>query len=412
MRLTFVPYGAVPLATVSLIIRTGAIDESADQVWLSKLMGDYWLQGTGTRSAAQLANVAAGMGGAITVNAQDDAMSLDGTVLGDSAAAFVGLIGDLAQHPKFPDSELKRLVGDRVRQIAIDRTRPQTLASQRYAPLMYPDHPYGRTMPTVTALQGYTTAAVRDFFAKNVGAARAHLYIVGKFDPDRAERAARAAFADWAAGRAPTINVPTTRAGRTLVIVDRPHAVQSTIRMGLRVPEPNNADWIALNVTDALLGGMFSSRIVTNLRERKGYSYSPFSIVNPHEHTAAWTEFADVTTNVTGPSLQVIVDEINRLRKDPPSADELKGGQSYLAGSYVLSTAIPAGLIFQLSFADNQDLGDAYLSSYVQRVYAVTAADVQTMAQRYLDPAQMAIVVAGDSSRIATQLAPFRPIVQ
>ncbi len=412
MHVTLVPYGILPLATVSLVIRTGAIDEAADQVWLSKLMGDFLPQGTTTRTAAAIANAAAGMGGTLTVSAQDDEINVGGGVLGDSAAAFVSLIGDVAEHPTFPDSELKRLTGDRLRALAIARAQPHQLTQEQYAPLMYPDHPYGRVMPAATALKAYTTAAVRAFYAKNVGATRAHLYVVGRFDPAEAERAARAAFSSWAAGQPPTVNVPTIRAGRRLVVIDRPHAVQSTIVLGLRVAEPKNADWIPLTVTDALLGGMFSSRITTNIRERKGYTYSPFSAVGPHYQTATWTEVANVTTNVTGPALKEIFGEIDRLRRTPPSADELKGVQNYLAGISVLIDATPSGLLSQLSFVDLQGLGDSYLSDYVRHVYAVTPADVQSVAVRYVDPAKMAIVVAGDTARIAGQLAPYRAVVQ
>jgi zinc protease len=412
MHVTLVPYGTLPLATVSLTIRTGAIDEAADQVWLSKLMGDFLPQGTPTLSAAAIAEAAAGMGGTLTVSAKDDEIDIGGDVLGNSAAAFVSLIGDVAQHPIFPDSELKRLTGDRVRALAIAHSQPRQLAGEQYAPLMYPDHPYGRVMPTAGTLTAYTTAAVRAFYAKNVGAARAHLYVLGRFDPDQAEHAAREAFSGWAAGQPPTVNVPVVHAGRRLVVIDRPHAVQSTILLGLRVAEPKNADWIPLNVTNALLGGMFSSRITINIRERKGYTYAPFSVIGPHYQSAAWTETADVTTNVTGPALKEIFGEIDRLRRTSPSADELKGVQNYLAGISILIDATPQGLLSQMSFADLQGLGDDYLSDYERHVYAVTPADVQSIAQRYLDPAKMAIVVAGDTARIAGQLVPYRAVVQ
>jgi zinc protease len=412
MQVTLVPYGQLPLATFSLAVRTGAIDERADQVWISKLMADYLQQGTTTRPAADLARTAAGMGGTITVTAGEDETTLSGTVLADSAAPFARLIADVIQHPRFPESEFPRLRADRLRELAIANTQPQALTDARYQALIYPDHPYGRQYPTDAALNGYAPATVRDFYAREVGAARAHLYVVGRFDIRAVEAAVRASFAAWTAGRPPTIDVPKPHAEHSLAVIDRPHAVQSTVYMGLPVPDPSTSSWIPLDVTDALLGGSFASRITENIREQKGYTYSPFSFVDAHYRTAVWTETADVTTNVTGASLKEIFGEIDRLRTTPPSADEVRGIQNYLAGIYVLRSATRGGLARQFEFVDLHGLGNAYLSTYVRRVYEVTPTDVQQIAKQYLDPARMTIVVAGDQKTIADQLTPYGKPVQ
>ena len=412
MKVTLVPYGVLPLVTVSLIIRTGAIDEGSDQVWLSDLMGDMMQQGTATRSAAALADAVAGMGGDLSIGVHDDDMSLDGTVLGDSAAAFVRLVADVARHPKFPESEMARLVGDRQRQLAIATTQPQQIAAERYAKLIYPDHPYGRLFPSSQALGAYTAAEVRDFYTRNVGAARAHLIVIGKFDPATVKQAANAAFSDWAAGQPPTVNIPTPHAERTLVLVDRPGAVQSTLEIGLPVADPSSADWIPLQVTNALLGGSFNSRITSDIRERKGYTYSPFSTVAPHYRTATWHENADVTTSATGASLKEIFAQIDSLRTTDPGADEVKGIQNYLAGVWVLRASNQTGLLGQLEFADLHGLDKNWLSNYIPSVYKVTPSDVKGMADKYLDPSKMAIVVAGDKKVIADQLTPYGTPVQ
>jgi zinc protease len=412
LRVTLVPYGRLPLATISLVVRTGAIDEGPQQVWLAQLMGDYLQQGTTSRSAAAVAQSVAGMGGNLSVTVDADQSTIEGAVLGDSAAAFVTLVADVVQHPSFPDSEFSRLQGDRMRQLAIARTRPQQIARERFAAQIYPNHPYGRLLPTDDALKGYTAAQVRDFYAHNVGAARSHLYVVGQFDAAAVERAVRATFGDWAAGAPPTVNVPTARAERTVILVDRPGAVQSTIALGLPVPDPSQQDWIALDVTDALLGGSFGSRITSNIREAKGYTYSPFSFVDAKYRSAVWAEGADVTTNVTGASLKEIFGEIDRLRAEAPSAEEVRGIQNYLAGTFVLRSSTQKGLTNQFGFADLHGLGDDYLTTYVRRVYAVTPADVQRIALKDLDPNKMAIVVAGDKKTVADQIATYGKAVQ
>jgi predicted Zn-dependent peptidase len=412
LRVTLVPYGRLPLATVSLVVRTGSIDEGPPQVWLAKLMGDFLQQGTTTRSAAEVAQAVAGMGGDLAITVGDDESTIGGAVLGDSAAPFVRLVADIIEHPSFPDSQLPRLKNDRLRELAIAQTRPQEIAQERFAAQLYPDHPYGRLFPTEDALKGYTAAQVRDFYGHNVSAARAHLYVVGQFSAGDVERVVREAFGDWAAGAPPTVNVPTPRAERTVVLIDRPGAVQSTIALGLPVPDPSQPDWVGLQVTDALLGGSFGSRITSNIREQKGYTYSPFSFIDTKYRSAVWAEGADVTTNVTGASLKEIFGEIDRLRSEAPPADEVRGIQNYLAGTFVLRSSTQAGLARQFGFVDLHGLGDDYLTSYVRHVYALTPADVQRIAQQYLDPTKMAIVVAGDKKTVADQLAPYGRVVQ
>ena len=152
--------------------------------------------------------------------------------------------------------------------------------------------------------------------------------------------------------------------------------------IGLRVPDPSSPAWIALEVTDSLLGGSFGSRITSNIREQKGYTYSPFSTVNANIKTAHWVETADVTTDVTGPALQEIVGEITRLGKEAPPAAELQGIQKNLAGTFVVQNASRAGVIGQLAFVDRHGLGDDYLAKYVERVNAVTPEQVRADRRR------------------------------
>lgn len=406
MRVTLVPYGPLPLATFTLAIRTGAIDERADQVWVSKLMADYLQQGTTTRPAAAIATTAAGMGGELTIAAEEDVTTISGTVLGDSAAPFARLIADVIQHPSFPETEFPRLRANRLRELAIANSQPQELTNARYQAIIYPDHPYGHVYPAEAALNGYTSATVREFYSHEVGATRAHLYVVGRFDTGAVEQAVRQSFSDWSAGPPATINIPTPRAERSLAVIDRPDAVQSTLYLGLPVPDPSSPAWIPLNVTNELLGGSFVSRITNNIREQKGYTYSPYSFIESHYRAAVWTQTADVTTNVTGASLKEIFGEIDKLRA-VPSADEVLGIQNYMAGVHVLRSASREGLTHLFEQVDLHGLGPTYLSTYLSRVYAVTPADVQHSAQQYLDPARMAIVVAGDKKTIADQLTPY-----
>jgi predicted Zn-dependent peptidase len=256
-------------------------------------------------------------------------------------------------------------------------------------------------------LAGFTIEQVRAFYAKNFGAKRAHLYVVGVFDAAPVEQAVRAAFGDWAAGPAPATDLPAMHKTRSLALIDRPGAVQSTILMGLPVADPTSKDFTALEVTDALLGGTFGSRITTNIREQKGYTYSPFSQISTRYHTAYWAEEADVTTNVTGASLKEIFGEIDRLRKEAPPPIELAGVKNNMVGLFTLRNGSREGIIGQLDFVNRQGLPESYLTEYVKRVMAVSPDEVRKSAQTYLAPERMTIVVVGDRKTVEEQVAPY-----
>jgi predicted Zn-dependent peptidase len=295
----------------------------------------------------------------------------------------------------------------RLRDLAIQQSQPQPVAQAKFDSVVYGNHPYGRDFPSEAMLGGFTIQQVRDFYRAQFGAQRAHLYVVGVYDAAAVERAARQAFGRWQRGPAPVHNPPAPRAQRSLTVVNRPGAPQSTIIVGLPVAGPTSPDFTKLEVMDALLGGTFGSRITTNIRERKGYTYSPFSQVATEYHTAYWAEQADVTTQYTGPSLKEIFGEIDRLRSEAPPADELNGIKNNVIGLFTLRNASRGGIIGQLAEIDLQGLGPRWLSERVQRILAVTPQDVQQVTQRYLVPDKMAIVVVGDRKVIDEQLAPY-----
>jgi len=204
-------------------------------------------------------------------------------------------------------------------------------------------------------------------------------------------------------------NVPVLKPQHVLDVTDRPGAPQSVVMAGLPVPPATSPDTVSLIVTNALLGGSFNSRITANIREDKGYSYSPRSELSRRYHDGFWAETAEVTTQFTGPSLKEIFGEVTRMQKEPVTGAELKGIQNYLSGIFVIQNSNRGALIGQLENVDFQGLGENYLKTYVAKVNAVTPAVVQKMTQDYIKPEEMTIVVVGDKAKIADQLTPFQP---
>jgi zinc protease len=408
MRVTLVPYGSIPKVTVVAAIRAGGLNEAANQVSLSEITAELLKEGTTSRTAEQIATEAASMGGALEASSGADQSRVEIDVLSEFGPKAVALIADVVQHPLLPAEDFDRIRKDQVRQVAIDRTRPGTLATERFRKVLYGDHPYSRVLPTEAMLNGLTLGDAKKFYDQNYGAGRTDLYVGGRFDVAAVKSAITAAFKDWKKGPDPLIDPPKITGKRSLDFIDKPGAPQSTVYIGLPTLDPSNPDYIPMLVTNTLLGGSFGSRITANIREQKGYTYSPNGQVSVRYRDGYWVEVADVTTAVTGLAIKEIFGEVSRLRDEPPSKAELDGIKNYMAGVFVLRNSSRQGLINQLAFVDLHQLGDDYLTNYVQKVYAVTPEQVSATAKKYLNPDKMAIVVVGDPEKAKAQLADYQ----
>jgi len=409
MKVTLIPYGNIPKVSVSLAVRVGALNDAKELLGEADLTGELLKEGTTSLSSSALAEAAAKMGSTITVGVGADETSLDVDVLSEYGPDAVKLLADVIQHPLLPESELARLKDNELRQIAVAKSQPGQIALARFRKLLYGDHPYGDVLPTEESINKITIEDAKKFYASNFGAARSHLYVAGKFDVAAVKKAIETSLSAWTKGPAPAPNVPKPKTQRLLDVTDRPGAPQSTVYLGLPVPNATSPDNVPLVVTNALLGGSFGSRITTNIREKLGCTYSPNSQISRRYHDAYWIEVADITTDCTGRSVKEIFAEIEKLQKEAPAADELKGIQSYISGLFVIQNSTRQALIGQLRFVDLQGLGEDYLKTFVQKVNAVTPADVQKITAQYIKADQMTIVVVGDKSKITDQLAPFVP---
>ncbi len=407
LQVTLAPFGSIPKVLIDVTVRAGNLNESASQVWLADFTGELMKEGTTTRSSEQVAQQAAGMGGAVAINVGPDVTQIQGDVLSEFGPKMVQLLADVVEHPLLPESEVARLKQDFQRQLSVQKSQSQTLARERFYQALYPDHPYGRILSTDPIINSFTAEMAKKFYGDNFSAARTHIYVAGKFDPVAVKVAITQAFSSWKKGEAPLIQVPTTAAKHELDVVDRPGAAQSTVYIGLPTIDPSNSDFIPLQVMNTLLGGSFASRITSNIREQKGYTYSPFSQISVRYRDAFWAEVADVTTAVTGPSIKEILYEIDRLQKTPPSTAELDGIKNYLGGIFVIQNSSRTGLIGRLQYSDLHQLGDDYLETYVQKVFAVTPEQVQQAAAKYIPADRLTMVLVGDKAKIADQVAPY-----
>ncbi len=403
MGTTMVQYGSLPKVNVSLIIKTGNVHEAANQVWLSDLVAKLMNEGTTSISATALAKKVAGMGGQIGINVGPDQFTIYGSALSEYAPELIKIIADIAINPALPESEVERLKNDLKRELAVDKSVPQSIAQEKFFQAMYGDSPYGRLYPTEEMLNSYTIDAIKKFYNDNLGAKRSVLYVAGKFDEEATAKAATESFSKWRQG--PDVSYPapagSVTAGTT--IIDRKDAPQTTVMIGLPAITPKNPDYLPITIMNSLLGGSFASRITSNIRENKGYTYSPTSTFSVHPNEAVWYEQADVTSEHTIDAINEIRKEIMKLQNEVPSADELGGIQRYAAGLFVLQNSTPNGIIGQLNFLDLYGLDESYLTNRVKNIYAVTPQQVTDLTKKYLQPDKMTIIMVGDEAGIKEQ---------
>jgi len=407
LKTTMVPYGAIPKVTVSLHIQTGNVHEKANEVWLADLTGNLMKEGTTSKNAQAISEEVARMGGDLSISVSPNATVISGSVLAEYAPNLIKLFADIVQNPAFPASEVDRLKNDLQRQLKIQQSQPQSQAQAKFAAMMYPDHPYGRFFPTEEMINSYDVNKIKDFYTQNFGAQRSSLYIVGKFDDEAVNKAVKETFATWKKGPERNIPIAKPAAKPEITTIDRPNAPQSTIIVGLPVIDPSDKDYLALSLMNDLLGGSFGSRITSNIRENKGYTYSPYSTVANRYRTSTWAEQADVTTEHTEASLKEIFYEINKLQSEPPSKEELEGIQNYKAGIFVLQNSSHGGIINQLAFLELHGLDESYLTNYVKNIYAITPEKIQQMTQKYIRPEDMTLVVVGDKKKVDEQVKKF-----
>ena len=404
LKLVMVPYGAIPKATIRVSVKTGNINENADQVWLCDLLADLMQEGSTSKSAQQIANEIAGMGGNLNIGVGAHTTSLSTSVLFEFAPDAINLMADVLRNPKWPEAELERLKSDMKRSLAVQLSRPRAQAMRDFYAALYPDHPYGRVFPTDEQIDGYTAADIQEFYNTHFGAMRTTIYVAGNFDKEAVQEAVETALSDWKAGEAASYPVAQPATVSKVQIIDRPGAPQSTIYFGLPVPDPSHPDYLALDVTNSILGGSFASRITSNIREDKGYTYSPTSVLAANYKTGLWYEMADVTTEHTGASLSEIKKEIQRLQDEPPSQEELDGIINFESGIFVLQNSSPGGIIGQMIFLDTHELDESFLSNKVANMHSVTPEQVSELTRKYIKPENMTLIVVGDKEKIENQI--------
>lgn len=398
---TLVPFGRVPKTAIRVEVRAGNLNDG-DQTWIADLTSDMMEEGAGGRTAPEIAKLASSLGGNLNLGVGLDRTFATMDVLSEGAVDAIGLLADVLQRPDFPEAGFEKRKANMLRNLSVQRSQPQSQAENAFDQIIYPNHPYGFGMPSDEMVNSFTLDDVKAFYNANFGGQRTSIYVVGQFDRRSMKRAIKKAFGKWEKGPAPLVLSSVGNEAADVVLIDRPGAPQSTIRLGKRVPALDGS--VDLAAANTLLGGYFSSRITRNIREDKGYTYSPSSQVSTNYKVANWQQNADITSEATGPALSEIIKEIKLLQSEAPSADELQGIKNYMNGIFVIQLASRGGMANRLSFVDFNELGAEYLETYVGKVQALSAGDLSKAVKEHLNIDDMSLVVVGPLDSVRAQL--------
>ena len=386
MRLR-VPFGRAPLARATL---------------LSQAL----FTGTATMSSIDIAAELQAVGGGLSAGLDPDRLLVTGNSLAAGLERMLEILAGVLTDPTYPAEEVATERDRLVDHIQVAQSQPSHLARTALLHRMYGRHPYAVQTPEPEQVKGVRPAQLRALHADRVRPDGAVLVLVGDLNPEKAIDAAEKALGGWI-GQSRDGNVPPTPELEPgpLLLVDRPGAVQSSLRMALPAVSRTDPDYAALQLANMVFGGYFSSRWVENIREDKGYTYGPHSSVEHFVAGSALVVAAEVATEVTGPAMLETLYELGRIASLPPGEEELEQARRYALGTLRLGMSTQAGLAGLASMFASFGLRLDYLPEHSAALAAATREQVTEAAAKYLAPSRAVTVVLGDADKVEAPLA-------
>ncbi len=414
LRLVVVEDKRLPLVSYRLSLRTGDANDPADMPGLTEMMTGLLTEGTTSRTSKQIADEVARIGATLTAGASSDYTTVAASALSTYSDQILDLLADVTLRPSFPEAEIQ-LSKQNTQQLLIQqRAQPSFLANERLARVLFDRHPYAVIAPTPESLNAMTREKLVNFHRSMFVPNNAVLIVVGDVRADAIVKRAGELFGGWVKGQAADVKFPAPpeRTARAIYLVDRPGSAQSNIviaNLGINRTSP---DYFPLLLMHTVLGANASSRLFMNLREEKGYTYGAYSNLDSRRAAGTFRATAEVRTPVTGASLKEFFHELERIRNEAVSEKEINDAKSYLTGVFPIRIETQEGLIDQLVQIKMFDLPADYLQTYRDRVNAVTPAEIQRVARKYVTPDRVAIIIVGDAAAITDQIKPYSQTIE
>ena len=412
LRVVVTRQTAIPKVSITLTVLSGYSSDPADLTGLASLTADLIQEGTKTRSSRQIRRDAFGMGGSLTAAASQDYTSISTRGLSEFATQLIDLVAEVAMSPTLLEDELAILKQQHLQAVSQQKASPQFLANRTFRGALFGSHPYARTSETEASLKAMDRARLAAFHRDHYRPNNAFLLIVGAIDPDAMIAAAERAFGAWARGDVPSppFAAPPALSGRKVLFVQRPNSIQSSIALGNIAVKRSDARWYELTLANTVYGGAFNSRIVRNIREERGYTYSPSSILTGFADAGFYRFAADVRNDVTGATLAEVFKEIDKMRAEGSDGSELQGAKQYLRGIFPIQTATQTGLAGTLNNVYVFGLPKDYPETFRAKISAVTPAQVKGAATTLFGSENSVIAIVGDWAKVKEQLGGFKDI--
>ena len=407
-----VEWRELPVIDARLVVRGAAYGDEPDQAGRAHMLGDLLDQGTGTRSALDIADQAELLGASLETRASWDAFAAALHVLTPRIEAALELLADVVVNPVFPDEEIERRRRERLAAILQERDEPRTLATQAFNRHAYgPGHPYSAPLAgTRTSVEQLRRADLTALYRARFSPANAFVVLVGDITAETALPLVQQLFGGWKHGAVPELPafdlLPET--GTDVHIVDRPAAPQSELRVGLPGPRRDTGDYFPLLVANTLLGGAFTSRLNMRLREEKAYTYGAGSSFALRAGGGPFVASTAVATAATADAVDVIVTEIARMADEVVPAAELDRAKNYIVLGLPRTFETTGDIAEHVTEVALYGLGAGYYDTYAANVRAVSAADVQAACAKWLKRERLTIAIAGDAGAVRTELESLR----
>jgi zinc protease len=400
---------SIPKFHGELFFRSGERQISDRAAGLADMTSTVLRTGTVSRTSRQIEEDLRRLGADLGTSAGQDTSAISFAGLSEYAEPLLRLVSELSREASFPEPEFERERRQKIEEVKLERTSPGFLAGERLRKVLFGAHPYARVSPSEEQIAAYKREDLQQVYREIYTPENALLVLVGDFDSQSMSKIVEKIFASWEGKKPAAKEVPALPKlnGRHVYLVHNPGSVQTQILAGCHAITRKHPDWIQLALANSLYGGAFNSRLVMNIREDKGYTYSPRSGVSPLRQHGYFSISAAVRNEVVAASLTEIFYELDKLRSLPVPPAELADAQNYLSGVFSMGLATQEGLLAQFSTVELNELSADYLETYRYKVRALTPAELLATTRKYFDSANMQIVVVGDRAQIEEQAAVF-----
>ena len=414
MHVVLVEARTFPKISAQLFFRSGNAVVAHSAPGLAEITASVVRTGTATRSLRLIEEDLRRMGADLSAYAGADASAIGISGVAEFSQGLLEMLADVARNASFPEEEFERERRQRLEGLRIQRTTPDFLANERLRRVLFGKHPYAVVAPKEAQVAAYRRSQLEEFYRQNYSPANALLILVGDFSTGPMLEQVEKIFSGWkaAAPAEQKWSAPPRHSGRHVHLVHLPGSVQTQVMIGNLAITRSDPDWYRTVLANSIYGGAFHSRLVMNIREQKGYTYSPRSAINALREFGFFTVHAAVRNEVTAPTLTEMFYEMDRMRSLPVTAEELESARSYLSGVFSLGVATQEGALSQLSTIYLDRLPEDYLETYRARIHALTAGDVLAAARRHFDSGNEQIVLVGDRAQIADQAALFGDVTE